>query len=230
MPRYPEYVRAVHAARVVGHQPRAAQLVDGLIGWSRGFPAAVPIKWSARRLTAALVSFTDDHDGPFPEEWFPAAIREVLEQVNGLDRVDLPAVLELSACRKQPTTLDGILVAHGALRHLARGRDDRALGIDPWTLERRLEVGARVLPFHPEESLGGDPLGDCYHYLATLAAGLAGSARSDAAWMLPLFAVGPNLMSLVRDRLAGSTLFFGNHAAIDRMGLQHGRQISRSHK
>jgi hypothetical protein len=83
------------------------------------------------------------------------------------------------------------------------------------------------LPFKPEVSRGGDPLGDTYHYLATLAAGVAAGSARQCLWMIPLFAAGPELMKGVRELVFGSTLFFGNHARVDRLGLRHGLSIPR---
>ncbi len=135
----------------------------------------------------------------------------------------------LEPCAEAPSFVEAVLVLHAALRQLARGRDTRALPSCAMDLATRLRVGANIAPFAPEQSRGGDPLGDAYHYLANLAVGASViPSKPETWWPAPLFACGPELMWLVRQRIFGSTLFFGNHARIDRLGLLHGLSVARS--
>jgi hypothetical protein len=225
MPGYARYVDAVKAQHHPGTQPRSAEMLDGLLRLAPRFPAVVgPIR--SRRLAAALVSFTDDHQDPFPAEAFDdRAVRALIDGMTGPE-----TVLSLLERTRAPTFLDAVLVVHAALRQLARGRDGRALPSCRLTLDERLAIGRCVLPFAPEESRGGDPLGDAYHYAANLAAGLAAASDPRAAWLAPLFAAGPELMWGVRQEAFGSVLFFGNHASIDRMALRHGLRVGRANR
>ncbi|TNE84625.1 MAG: hypothetical protein EP330_28545 [Deltaproteobacteria bacterium] len=208
-----------------GFQPRSAELFDALCALSEHFALRVPDELGGRRLTAALVSFVDDHDQPFPEECFPAAAAALIDEWPAT--VTVPQILASPSCLAQGSLLEAVLVAHFAVRQLARGRDGRACPPLRMDMEARLARGRGVLPFHPEDSRGGDPLGDVYHYLATLAAGLAAGSRRRHRWMLPLFAAGPELMWTVREACFGAPLFYGNHARIDRMGLVHGWRLAR---
>jgi hypothetical protein len=226
MPRYHEYVRAVRGQKQARFQPPPGELFAALRRLASRFPALAPANLSSLRLTAALISFVDDHDQSFPGEYLPGAHGERVWAELGRD-ADIIAILNTRVCLAQPTFLDAVLLAHLALRQMARGRDTRALGTLDLSLSERLHQGQRILPFAAEVSRGGDPLGDTYHYLATLAAGLAAGSARQRSWMIPLFAAGPELMKGVRERLFGSTLFFGNHARIDRLGLRHGLRLAR---
>jgi hypothetical protein len=224
MPGYPRYVDVVHGQRHAGTQPRGPEMLRELLRRAGRWPRLVG-RVHPVRLAAALVSFTDDHDGPFPEEAFDdRAARGLIDHLaaagSGVTMLDL-----LDATCDRSSLLDAVLAVHVTLRQLARGRDGRALPSCRLTLDERLAAGRAVLPFAPEESRGGDPLGDAYHYAANLAVGVAVSASPRAAWLAPLFAVGPELMWGVRQQTFDSVLFFGNHAAIDRMGLRHGLRV-----
>jgi hypothetical protein len=99
------------------------------------------------------------------------------------------------------------------------------------SLSERLERSVVFAAFQPEDSRGGDPLGDTYHYWAMLVGGLwCGDPRRaraiDARAVWHLLSSGADLMWLVRDRVFGSTLFFGKHKAIDRLGLRHGAMLA----
>lgn len=227
MQHYPVYVDSVEQMHFEGSQPGPGALFEGLREVASGRPQCPDLH--GLRLTAALVSFVDDYAAQFPAEFFDdRAVSRLLSELKSLHQADVLAVLRLPTCAAQPTTLEAVLVAHAALRQLARGRDDRALTQSRLSLEERLDLGGRMLPFPEEQSRGGDPLGDAYHYFATVAAGLAGTSAKRRLWMLPLFAAGPELMWGVREGLFGARLFYGNHARIDRMGLRHGIRLGRA--
>ena len=229
MPGYPRYVASVQALPPAPrHQP--PDLLDQIRRIARSFPAIRPRRVRVRRLVAALVSFVDDYEGPWPDEAFDdRAVAEVLAWLERQDGATIPELLASPGSRSAPTLLDAVLRVHAALRQLARGRDDRALPSSRRTVEERLRLAACVVPFAPELARGGDPLGDAYHYVATLAVGLAADPSAPSTLVpLPLFAVGPELMWVVRDQVSGSTLFFGNHARIDRLGLRDGARVGLS--
>jgi hypothetical protein len=220
----PEYTRYVAHVKSQDHRGRAQPDPAALLDAWRAMAGEVHPPVRTRRLVAALVSFVDDFDGPFAEEAFDdRAVRRCLDWLGATTTgVTLP---EIAAVCQKPSFLETILVTHAALRQLARGRDDRALPSCRMSLDERLQIGRHVLPFAPDIARGGDPLGDAYHYCANLAAGCLLSP-SWRAWPVPLFAVGPELMSGVRQGLFGSTLFCGNHARVDRLGLVHGMRVS----
>lgn len=227
MTAYEAYVREVNARPVPeGVQPRDRAWHRRLAALAAAHPVRVPPDASAARVVSALVSFVDDHDGPFAREAFDEeAVVALVAAWRSRPRVDALGLVELVGPRH--TLLDAVLVAHAAARQVARGRDTRALpGFAP-TLSERLALGASVAPFAHALSRGGDPLGDTYHYLANLAAGLLGASRWSRSWTLPLFAAGPELMWLVRQQIFGAPLFFGNHARVDRLGLRHGVELRR---
>ena len=232
MSDYQRYVQAVCSRPKRDLQPDAGALLGALAAWSGRFKRALPEHLSARRLAAALVSFVDDYTGPYPEEAFDdRAVRIGLDRIAASDLpMTIPDLLDGEPFSSLPTRLDALLVGHAVLRQLARGRDDRALPSARMSLEERLRIGGNIVPFHPSLSWGGDPLGDAYHYLANVTIGTLFAARrmphsARVLWPIPLFAVGPELMTLVRERTFGSKLFFGNHARIDRMGLRHGLSL-----
>ena len=94
-----------------------------------------------------------------------------------------------------------LAILHAALRHVARGRDYRALPeLGSLTLHDRFAMGACIAPFSIYDSQGGDPLGDTYHYWAMAMAGffgeVLGSVRGHSVHAL--FRAAPYLMSLIR--------------------------------
>jgi hypothetical protein len=191
------------------------------------WPALPPLS----RIIGALVSFADDHDAPLPREMFPcAATLDFLARLAGASARSLDRERQLErALALEGDPWRALLVCHLATRLLARGRDRRALGRDahlvPSILERRFALGAPIAPFPSSLSRGGDPLGDTYHYWANVIAGVASvraSRRLCGRSLAALFHAGPWLMVAVRERLFGSPLFYGAHAAIDRLGLAHG--------
>ncbi|MCB1305123.1 MAG: hypothetical protein KDK37_12625 [Leptospiraceae bacterium] len=180
-------------------------------------------------LVTALISFTDDFRGPFPYLFFKRGpIKAFIEWLENQNRpLTLPDLFLCPEVRRCENALDSILIIHAALRHIARGRDTRAIGF-PMSLERRLLISGNVAPFPEAVSCGGDPLGDAYHYLANLAIGIAITPEPLASrWPIPLFRAGPYLMLWIRQRCFGSILFFGNHRRIDHLGLSHGQFIAR---
>lgn len=192
-------------------------------------PRVRPASLDRARLVAALVSFVDDYDGPFPEEHFDDANAcRILEALAESSRTHtIPDLLATAPCSDAPSFVEGVLLLHAALRQLARGRDGRALPSCTMSLATRLRIDAKIAPFAPSLSRGGDPLGDAYHYLANVAVGASVVvSRPETWWPAPLFACGPELMWLVRQTMFGSPLFFGNHARIDRLGLLHGLAVA----
>lgn len=203
------------------------QLKIALLRFSRPMPAGL----SARDLCTALISFVDDYSGPYPARAFQSA---AVEQSFGLLRgaaepLGIADIVRWQTPAFCESALDALLVAHALLRQLARGRDSRALPGCNLSLAERMELARKIAPFAPELSRGGDPPGDAYHYTANLCVGFAsGFWRSSALWLRPLFAAGPWLMTLIRQELFGSVLFFGNHARIDWLGLRHGARLAQA--
>lgn len=229
MSDYPKYVARVNAISHEGKtQPHARRLLAGLAKRSNRWPRLASSEICSVRLAAALVSFNDDYPAPHPLEYFrDEPVRRVIESMRGREALTLLELFDHPSCTTLPTFLDATLVIHAALRQLARGRDTCALPSVALSLDERLEIGAGLLPFL--ESGQGDPLGDGYHYVANLAAGMAaGASLARRGWLVPLFAAGPELMTGIREGVFGSRLFFGNHAPIDRMGLAHGLALARA--
>ncbi|HBQ15511.1 MAG TPA: hypothetical protein DEF51_31785 [Myxococcales bacterium] len=186
---------------------------------------AIPPR-SASRLVASLVSFVDDHVEPVPEELFPPATSRFLEEVAQaarrgmvLDRRDQLAIARSSAS----SPFEALAICHAGIRQLARGRDTRALG-GPIGLGWRCATGRAIAAFPEAWSRGGDPLGDTYHYWANVIAGVCAATLGGlrGRCIARLFHAGPVLMTAVRERTFRRRLFYGNHAAIDRLGLRHG--------
>lgn len=182
-------------------------------------------------LVSVLVSFVDDHNEPIPEECFPRAetlrLLELIQNASSHEHKPLDVTgqfaLALTVCADPWTAL---LACHFATRQLARGRDTRVLG-RTWALDvkKRYAAGRAIAPFPPELSIGGDPLGDTYHYWANVlaAVGSQSMGRALARHLVPgLFYAGPHLMLWIRQRTFRSRLFFGTHERIDRLGLEHG--------
>lgn len=181
----------------------------------------------ALRTISALVSFSDDHDVPLPAEVLPrdparTLMVSIASHAPGALGIDDQLALALALA---PDAWTALLACHLATRQLARGRDTRALGTDvPTSVEDRCEAGLAIAAFPPELAAGGDPLGDTYHYWANVCAGVLAASRAvGQAWAIErLFRAGPALMTLVRERTFGSKLFYGNHARVDALALDHG--------
>jgi hypothetical protein len=182
-------------------------------------------------LAAALISFVDDYEGLFPNEFFPEElVMRLLGDLNGvrIGAITIPTLLQADALSRAQSFFEAVVAAHAAVRLLARGRDRRAFPRYKGTLQERVLRGASIAPFAPTVSRGGDPLGDTYHYLANLAIGLTFLPSQPLNWCAAgMFGIGPELMFTIRERLFGNRLFYGNHARIDRMGLAHGLVLAR---
>jgi hypothetical protein len=201
--------------------------------WSR-------LPWSSskvrvRRLFPALISFVDDYDGSFPDEYFPEQLTARLITKLGYDdpagaNLRLPDQFRLALEVAADHPIGAAILLHAATRHLARGRDNRAFPELAFELDRRIQLGRRIAPFPAELAGAGDPLGDTYHYWANVTAGMCyacsrGESRVVRHMLRWLFHFGPDLMSLIRQGIFGSVLFAGNHKSIDRMGLRHGMHL-----
>lgn len=225
MPHWREY-RALVEARRADHAVRAPSL-DALRDQLRG-KAIVPTT-TATRAIAVLVSFSDDHALPLPREMLPRdATLRWIERVAGHRGPPLAPHDQL-ALAIDDDAWTALLICHLGTRQLARGRDTRALGDHaPTRRAERLAMGRAIAAF-PEETAGrGDPLGDTYHYWANVIAGVLAPSRGAGAAIAieQLFRAGPTLMSLVREGVFGSTLFYGNHANVDALGLDHGLALA----
>jgi len=242
MPKYPEYVAAVTELkrRAGAFNPPGTELGRALeqMVESRGSIVAAEVPWTTAvvswsRMIAAVTSFTDDYGGPYPEEFFSRPrshelMRRILARSRSRGRpltVAEQFEVGLDVCGE--SAFGAAATLHAASRMVARGRDVRALPELEMKLCDRLSQGAAFAAFRDEDSLGGDPLGDTYHYWAMVVGGLwCGDIRRVPSLESMATAVflrsGADLMWLVRDRLFGSTLFFGRHKAIDRLGFSHG--------
>lgn len=207
--------------------PRSDQAGCLRLTWS-GHEPVLPA-----RLTAALTSFVDDYMGAFPSEFFPEGeVNVLLEDVRDREPVSLAIPGQLAvAVAVTGNVFSAVVLLHATFRLLARGRDWRAYpAMTPMSIAERLRVGASVAPFRPDESPDGDPLGDTYHYWAMVTAGMFRpliASSTGRGLFGGLFWSAPWLMSGVRRGIFRRTLFYGNHAAIDRLGLSHGEQLSR---
>jgi hypothetical protein len=243
MPRFEEYVARLEPTAVkenpertlLGHAMRAR--VSGMFG-ARRQPLFLP--WSPRgkiatqRLFAAVASFVDDYNGPYPDELFPRAPMAALIDAfatSARSSLDLVAQLDRALNIVGPHPFAAAIALHGAVRTLARGRDRRLGSPFDLSLEERAARGASVAPFASELGPHRDALGDTYHYWGCFSIGMHCGVRLDdpARWaLLGLFGAGADLMALVRSGLFGHELFCGNHAAVDRAGLMHGFAAARA--
>lgn len=167
------------------------------------------LTWSAQpvlpaRVVAALASFVDDYEGAYPSELFPEPeVISLLQDFRERPPASLTAASQLE-CALAVTSdpFSAVVLLHATLRLLARGRDFRAYpNTRPMSVSERLAVGACVAPFRPDESFGGDPLGDAYHYWAMLTAGMFRPRIASRTWRATfggLFWSAPWLMSAVR--------------------------------
>lgn len=231
MPAFPDYVRQVHAHPPERTGPPAAALLLGLIDEARAAPVRSAAPVSALRLLTALTSFVDDHDEvPVRELYEVDRALALLEALDGRRCYTVPEQLRLARTLAPGSSFESSLALHTVTRVLARGRDRRLHVAFALDLDERLRRGRAIAAFHPDDALGGDPLGDTYHYWANVAAGLyvasLPSYDPGRALVATMFVAGPTLMSTVRGGLFGNTLFFGNHARIDRMGFRHGLALA----
>lgn len=245
MPKYPEYVVAVTELkrRAGAYNPAGLDLGTALreLATSRCSSMAAQFPWRARvgwsRMIAAVTSFTDDYRGPYPEEFFSEP--HVYETMQRLTQRSSTAGRPLTVTEQfeiglevcEASAFAAAATLHAASRMIARARDTRALPQLRLSLRERLVRGTAFAAFREEDSLGGDPLGDTYHYWAMVVGGMWCSelqrARSLASRATATFLRnGADLMWLVRDRIFGSTLFFGRHKEIDRLGFSHGRALA----
>jgi hypothetical protein len=242
MPKYPEYVAAVQELkrRALAYNPRGDDIGTALedIAATRGSIVAAEfrsahtvVSWS--RMIAAVTSFTDDYAGPYPEEFFSRphvyeAIRRLTDRSSSVGRpLTVPEQFEIGLDVCEDSAFAASTTLHAASRMIARARDTRALPKLRLTLRERLLRGAAFAAFRDDDSLGGDPLGDTYHYWAMVVGGMwcGDIQRVRSVTSIATAAVlrnGADLMWLIRDRVFGSTLFFGRHKAIDRLGFSHG--------
>jgi len=229
-PDGPSLARAL-AELSLASRSRAGEPLDAL-PWIDN--AAPPL----RRTYAALVSFVDDYDGPFPRELFPPAVvarlRTSLVARSALAGVAAPLTLDEQLAIALEHTDGRVFAAavalHAATRSIARGRDTRALGTDDhpaWTA--RVDEAAALAPFDARVEDGGDAPGDTYHYWATFVAGFQCAVRDlvVSRVMDAMFWTGPVAMRWIRGGLFANELFAGAHHDVDRLGLSHGRAIGR---
>lgn len=236
MPRYQEYLVALDESRprLTPHRKRGRALTATVFHAARGkrFRAEAT---SAFDLLAAVSSFTDDYTLEPPRELFAVDVAlAILERIRGEHCLSLAKQLELALRCADGRPFEALLGLHTATRVLARGRDTRLHPEFQMSLEERLRRGEAIAPFHPDDALGGDPLGDTYHFWANVAAGVyVGSStnpRAARGLVYGMLYAGPWLMQSVRETLFRSTLFCGTHARIDRLGLSLGRQLGRRFK
>lgn len=248
MPKYPEYVAAVRELkRAAGaYNPQGSELGKALtaVAESRRLNVAAEFPWRRAavgwsRMIAAVTSFTDDYRGPYPEEFFSRphtyeTMRRLTESSRKAARpLTVPEQFEIALDVCEESAFAAAATLHGASRMIARARDLRALPELRLSLGQRLARGSAFAAFRDEDSLGGDPLGDTYHYWAMVVGGMwcgeVERVRSITSLATAAFLRnGADLMWLVRDRLFGSTLFFGRHKTIDRLGFSHGWALAAS--
>lgn len=233
MPRWPEYVARVQAARHDHERfnPPGDALVRALeevVGAARPGLGAIPC---ATDLVTALASFVDDYAIPPPRELFevPLAL-QLLESFEAASCLTVDRQLEIALDHGR-ALFPAALALHTATRVVARGRDTRLHPDFALDLDERLRRGRAIAPFDPDDARGGDPLGDTYHFWANFTAGLytaTSKGRLRGPLVGALFLAGPALMTSVRQGLFDNHLFFGSHARVDRLGLVAGRGCART--
>jgi hypothetical protein len=243
MPRFQEYVARLEP-RAVNENPERTLFGRAIrarvAGTSGAHRQPLFLPWSPRqklatqRLFAAVVSFVDDYNGPYPDELFPRAPMAALIDVfatSPRSSLDLVAQFDRALTIVGPHPFAAAVALHGAVRTLARGRDRRLGSPFDLSLEERVARGASVAPFARELGPHRDALGDTYHYWGCFSIGMHCGVRLDdpARWaLLGLTGAGADLMALVRSGVFAHPLFCGNHAAVDRAGLTHGFAAARA--
>ncbi|MFK8001920.1 MAG: Mpo1-like protein [Polyangiales bacterium] len=233
MPRYREYLVALDAQRptLVSHRERGDGLIDSVFRSTRGEVFRVG-DVSAFDLLAALSSFTDDYAIEPPRLFAVDVAVSILERIRGEHCLSLWEQLEIALRCAEGRPFEALLGLHTATRVLARGRDARLHPAFRMSLEERLHHGEAIAPFHPDDALGGDPLGDTYHFWANVTAGVYAACptnpKASRAMVYAMLYAGPWLMHGVRETLFGSTLFCGTHSRIDRLGLSLGWRLGRA--
>ncbi|MEM9190159.1 MAG: hypothetical protein AAGF12_13325 [Myxococcota bacterium] len=225
----------LYKARVEALRPMAERTNPPAHELARRFVSTCPDELAvdpslrASELLAALSSFVDDYRSAAPRECFrvelAVGLLRALEGRSALTVVDqLSLGLTLSS-----KVFDVVLALHVVTRVLARGRDRRLHPAFDLDLEERLRRGRAIAPFAAEDSEGGDPLGDTYHFWANVAGGMyagVGEARRSPRWFVAgMLYAGPWLMAGIRERTFGNRLFYGTHEKIDRMGLRIGYRL-----
>lgn len=211
----------------------------------RSFPWTDKEKLQIDRLAATVISFTDDHKGEIFLEYFPLKemnllIREIIRayEITGTE-TSIGNQYWMSLNYSQGHPLAASILLHAAYRAVARSRDtrvDKSLKFpvkneqDP-SEPSMLSLARATASFEDGNDLD-DPLGDTYHFWAEYAIGMAiefESAEGNRMSPLysPLFFYGPNLMSLVREKVLRKTQAAGNHLYEDRTGLRLGKEIAR---
>lgn len=233
MPRYEEYLAAIDEQRpaLVPHRERGEELTNAVFRLAQGTSCHVD-SVAAFDLLAALSSFTDDYALEPPRELFAVDVAaSILARIRHARCLFLVEQLEVALSCAQGCLFEALLGLHTATRVLARGRDTRLRPSFRLSLEERLSRGEAIAPFHPDDALGGDPLGDTYHFWANVAGGVYAACptnpRASRVLVGGMLYAGPWLMHSVRETLFGSALFCGTHARIDRMGLSLGRRFGR---
>jgi hypothetical protein len=233
MPRYEEYLAAIDEQRptLVPHRERGEELTNVVFRLARGRTCHVRAV-AAFDLLAALSSFTDDYALEPPRGLFAVDIAvSILARIRDEHCLCLPEQLDIALGCADGRPFEALLGLHTATRVLARGRDTRLHPSFQMSLDERLRRGEAIAPFHPDDALGGDPLGDTYHFWANVVGGVYAACptnpRASRALVGGMLYAGPWLMHSVRETLFGSTLFCGTHARIDRLGLGLGRRFGR---
>jgi hypothetical protein len=235
MPRYREYVEAVEASRAGWRRtnPPAPALFAMMEGAGSGCAALVSTV-RARDLVAAVSSFTDDYSSAPPTDLFavPAALA-ILRALEHEEHIPVNEQLAIGLGVTSGELFTAVMGLHTATRVLARGRDRRLHPGFRMSLEERLERGRAIAPFHPDDSRGGDPMGDTYHFWANVLGGIYAGCpwltTRQRAFVAGMLYAGPWLMRGVREMAFGSTLFYGNHARVDRLGLRIGLELGGGH-
>jgi hypothetical protein len=208
-----------------------------------------PLPWSWRtgvsldRLVSTVISFSDDHDNPICREYFPVAnmvalasdiIKSSCERGRPL-RLDEQYKIALSSSANHPFAAAVLL--HGTYRAIGRVWDTRVhpslripLQMNDSEMLSMLALARATASFDDGSRLD-DPLGDTYHFWAQYSVGMAAQYAAQqkplaAASIRALFHYGPNIMTLVRERIMGKTQAAGNHIQEDRLGLCLGERIA----
>lgn len=193
------------------------------------------------RFAGTVISFSDDHQNPIAEEFFP--IEEMLQflqevqtrykdsgkKLNVIDQFEIA----LSLSNQNPVGA-GLLI-HSSFRSVARVLDTRVskrlkFPVTSAAEEISMTGIAECTAHYRENSSNADPLGDSYHWWGQFAAGMVfelhrtGSPIQSSMYR-NAFYFGPDLMKFARETLMGKTMIAGNHKEVDRQGLRLGKEM-----
>ncbi|MFH0936795.1 MAG: hypothetical protein V1808_00695 [Candidatus Daviesbacteria bacterium] len=181
-------------------------------------------------LFRSLVTFTDDHDGPINNRYFPvnnsSRFIDRIMETSRLEKnpLNLPRQLEIALEITDRQAMASVIICHSASRAIGRNRDQRVDPCFKFSSEDMQQWGSSIARF--EDNKQYDPPGDTYHFWATLLMGMTlrrsfTKQPAECVAYAFLFYYGADIMAASRRFLARNPLVY-RHKEVDRMGLKIG--------